>query len=62
MEALDCYCVDNAVARLGDPLFVGYCHMQRAEVRPWRWHWLQPLASPAMLKFRVMKPHNPGCR
>ena len=26
VEALDCYCVDNALARLGDPRFIGYCH------------------------------------
>ena len=32
VEALDCYCVDNALARLGDPTFVGYCHSQGAEV------------------------------
>jgi hypothetical protein len=32
VEALDCYCVDNALARLGDPLFLGYCHAQAAQV------------------------------
>lgn len=32
VEALDCYCVDNALARLGDPLFLGYCHAQSAQV------------------------------
>ncbi|KAG2490778.1 hypothetical protein HYH03_010701 [Edaphochlamys debaryana] len=33
VEALDCYCVDNALARLGDPRFVGYCHgVARADV------------------------------
>lgn len=26
IEALDCYCVDNAAARVGDPEFLGYCH------------------------------------
>lgn len=26
------YCVDNALARLGDPLFLGYCHSKGAEV------------------------------
>lgn len=25
VKALDCYCVDNALARLGDPVFVGMC-------------------------------------
>jgi UDP-N-acetylglucosamine/UDP-N-acetylgalactosamine diphosphorylase len=25
IEALDCYCVDNAAARVGDPEFLGYC-------------------------------------
>jgi UDP-N-acetylglucosamine/UDP-N-acetylgalactosamine diphosphorylase len=25
VEALDCYCVDNAAARVGDPEFLGYC-------------------------------------
>mmetsp|Transcript_10064 Transcript_10064/g.11755 ORF Transcript_10064/g.11755 Transcript_10064/m.11755 type:complete len:497 (-) Transcript_10064:175-1665(-) len=31
LEALDCYCVDNAIVRPGDPLFMGYCHSQGAE-------------------------------
>lgn len=25
VEAVDCYCVDNALARLGDPVFAGFC-------------------------------------
>lgn len=29
---MDVYCVDNALARLGDPLFLGYCHSKGAEV------------------------------
>ncbi|KAL6761172.1 nucleotide-diphospho-sugar transferase [Haematococcus lacustris] len=32
VECLDCYCVDNALARLGDPLFLGYCHSKAAQV------------------------------
>jgi len=31
VEVVDCYCVDNALARLGDPLFVGYCCEQGAD-------------------------------
>lgn len=31
VEAVDCYCVDNALVRLGDPLFVGYCHERGIE-------------------------------
>lgn len=31
VEAVDCYCVDNAAVRLGDPLFVGYCHTKGIE-------------------------------
>lgn len=26
IECVDCYCVDNSLARLGDPRFIGYCH------------------------------------
>jgi UDP-N-acetylglucosamine/UDP-N-acetylgalactosamine diphosphorylase len=32
LEALDVYCVDNALARVGDPEFVGACAARRAEV------------------------------
>ncbi len=33
VEAVDVYCVDNCLARLGDPLFLGYCHGEaRADV------------------------------
>jgi len=28
VESVDCYCVDNLLARVGDPVFVGYCHSQ----------------------------------
>jgi len=28
VESVDCYCVDNLLARVGDPLFLGYCHSQ----------------------------------
>jgi len=32
VESVDCYCVDNLLARIGDPQFLGYCHSQGAEV------------------------------
>ena len=32
VECLDVYCVDNILARLGDPLFLGYCHDKGAEI------------------------------
>lgn len=32
IEALECYCVDNALARLGDPTFIGYCRERNAQV------------------------------
>lgn len=32
VEALDVYCVDNALARLGDPEFLGACHAAGADV------------------------------
>ncbi|GAX81228.1 hypothetical protein CEUSTIGMA_g8660.t1 [Chlamydomonas eustigma] len=32
VECLDVYCVDNALARIADPLFLGYCHSRGAEV------------------------------
>ena len=26
VECIDCYSVDNALVRLGDPVFAGFCH------------------------------------
>ena len=28
VECLDVYCIDNALARVCDPTFIGYCHSQ----------------------------------
>lgn len=32
VECLDCYCVDNILARVGDPLFLGCCYSRHSEV------------------------------
>ena len=32
IEHLDCYCVDNALARVGDPAFIGACASSRAQL------------------------------
>ena len=32
IESLDCYCVDNLLAKIADPLLVGYCHAFGADV------------------------------
>jgi hypothetical protein len=32
VQAVDCYCVDNALAKLGDPTFLGFCVSRGAEV------------------------------
>ena len=37
--AVDCYCVDNALVRLGDPLFAGYCHTKGVECGEWVGRW-----------------------
>ncbi|PRW59645.1 UDP-N-acetylglucosamine diphosphorylase 2-like isoform B [Chlorella sorokiniana] len=31
IEAVDCYCVDNALVRLADPTWVGFCHSRGIE-------------------------------
>jgi UDP-N-acetylglucosamine/UDP-N-acetylgalactosamine diphosphorylase len=31
VQCIDCYSVDNALAKLGDPVFVGHCWEQQAE-------------------------------
>ncbi len=35
VECVDCISVDNALVRLGDPLFAGYCHEKGAECGVW---------------------------
>lgn len=29
--AVDCFAVDNALIKLGDPLFLGHCHSHQAD-------------------------------
>ena len=31
IQYVDCYCVDNALARVGDPTFVGHCALSNAD-------------------------------
>ena len=59
IECLDVYCVDNLLARLGDPLFLGYCHAKvdaRFYEGPWPQRWIE-LGPGVGVKSRCGFPH-----
>ena len=64
VEAVDCYCVDNALVRLGDPLFTGFCHSRGVQCgeclgRGGWWWWR--VAETAGAGWRVAWQHL-ACR
>ena len=60
VEAVDCYCVDNALVRLGDPLFVGFCHARGLECGEWAW--AEGLGAPPCSDRGAGMDRCMGCR